>query len=208
MRIGSRFAVDSHRLLDLKGGRFDLRSRIHCFLVLLVFLVGGVQAGCSEKKGDSGKAGTSVETGVDVGQVAPDFKAKNLKGGLTTLSQYRGKVVMVNFWATWCGPCLAEMPSMEAMYQRYPRGDFEILAVSIDTIGEPPVHAFVQELNLSFPILMDSQFILNDYYQVRVVPTSILIDRKGIVSQRVLGAKDWTNPDARILLEKLIQAKG
>ena len=199
--------MDFHRSSDPAGGRLGIRRRIHYALVLLIFLVGVFQAGCSEKKGDPGKAG-SIGTGVEVGQVAPDFKVKNLKGGLTTLSQYRGKVVMVNLWATWCGPCLAEMPSMEVMYQRYPRGDFEILAVSIDTIGEPPVRAFVEELNLSFPILMDNQFTLNDYYQVRVVPTSILIDRKGVVFQRVLGAKDWANPDTRILLEKLIQAKG
>jgi peroxiredoxin len=206
MSVRSRFARDSDRLTEPVKDRLDLRD--YGVLVLLLFLVSGVQAGCSEKKGESGKGLSSPEVGVDVGQIAPDFKIKNLKGGLTALSEYRGKVVMINFWATWCGPCLAEMPSMEAMYQRYPRKDFEILAVSIDTIGEPPVRLFVENLNLSFPVLMDNQFTVNDHFQVRVVPTSILIDRKGVVSQRVLGAKDWAGPDSRAVVDKLIQAKG
>jgi peroxiredoxin len=177
-----------------------------CLLVLIpgVVLVGG----CSDKMGEPAQNLPSPGVGVEVGLLAPDFKIKNLKGGLTGLSDYKGKVVLINFWATWCGPCRAEMPSMEALYRGYHRDDFEILAVSIDTGGEPPVRAFIEDFGFTFPVLMDHQFTVNDRYQVRVVPTSILIDRRGVVARRLLGAKDWDEPDTRTLVDKLVQAKG
>ncbi len=96
---------------------------------------------------------------------------------------------------------------MEALYRSYSRSDFEILAVSIDTIGEPPVRLFVEDFGFSFPVLMDDEFEVNDRYQVRVVPTSILVDRKGKVAQRFLGAKDWNDQESRAAVEKLIRAK-
>ena len=160
---------------------------------------------CSRKSGEEAKGPLSV--GVDAGYLAPDFMVKNLRGGMASLSQYRGKVVLINFWATWCGPCKMEMPSMEALYRSYSRSDFEILAVSIDTIGEPPVRLFVEDFGFSFPVLMDDEFEVNDRYQVRVVPTSILVDRKGKVAQRFLGAKDWNDQESRAAVEKLIRAK-
>lgn len=82
-----------------------------------------------------------------------------------------------------------------------------MLAVSIDTIGEPPVRLFVEDFGFTFPVLMDNQFEVNDRYQVRVVPTSILIDRKGVVVQRFLGAKDWNNEESRSIIEKLVRAR-
>jgi len=161
---------------------------------------------CSQKEGGDAKSPPAI--GVDAGLLAPDFVVKNLRGGVTSLSQYRGKVVLINFWATWCEPCKMEMPSMEALYRSYAREDFEMLAVSIDTIGEPPVRLFVEEFGFTFPVLMDNQFEVNDRYQVRVVPTSILIDRKGVVAQRFLGAKDWNSKESRSVIEKLVRAKG
>lgn len=186
-------------------GRLDFKSGCLCLLILLVV---GFQAGCTEKdKKARSEKSASPGIGVEVGQLAPDFKMKNLKGGLASLSQYRGKVVLVNFWATWCEPCRAEMPSMEELYSNYSRNDFEILAVSIDTMGEPPVRFFVEDFGFTFPVLMDDQFTVNDHYQVRVVPTTILIDRKGVIAHRVLGAKDWTDPDARLMVDKLVRGE-
>ena len=172
---------------------------------LAIFFLLPLLFACSRRAGEDAKGPLSV--GVEAGLLAPDFMAKNLRGGTASLSQYRGKVVLINFWATWCGPCKLEMPSMQALYRSYSRGDFEILAVSIDTGGELPVRLFVKDFGFSFPVLMDSQFEVNDRYQVRVVPTSILVDRKGVVAQRFLGAKDWNDQESRGVIEKLIQEK-
>lgn len=158
--------------------------------------------------GCSGPSGVSPNQPPETGEarfLAPDFKIKNLKGGLTSLSNFKGKVVLINFWATWCAPCRSEMPSMEALYRAYRRSDFEILAVSIDTIGEPPVRAFIEEFGFSFPVLMDTQYVVNDRYDVRVVPTSVLVNRKGMIVHRLLGAKDWTDPAVRMLIDPLVR---
>lgn len=173
---------------------------------LAIFFLLPLLMACSQKEGGEAKGPLAV--GVEAGFLAPDFMVKNLRGGMTSLSQYRGKVVLINFWATWCGPCKMEMPSMEALYRNYSRDDFEMLAVSIDTMGEPPVRLFVEDFGFTFPVLMDDQFEVNDRFQVRVVPTSILIDRKGVVVQRFLGAKDWNNKESRSVIEKLVQVKG
>lgn len=173
---------------------------------LAIFFLLPLLFSCSQKEGGDAKNLPAV--GVEAGLLAPDFVVKNLRGGMTSLSQYRGKVVLINFWATWCGPCKMEMPSMEALYRSHQRDDFELLAVSIDTMGEPPVRLFVEDFGFTFPVLMDNQFEVNDRYQVRVVPTSILIDRKGVVAQRFLGAKDWNSKESRSVIEKLVQAKG
>lgn len=171
---------------------------------LAIFLLLPLLFACS-KKGEETKSPPAV--GVEAGFLAPDFVMKNLRGGTASLSQHRGKVVLINFWATWCGPCKMEMPSMEALYRSYSRNDFEILAVSIDTLGEPPVRLFVEDFGFTFPVLMDEQFEVNDQYRVRVVPTSILVDRKGVVTERFLGAKDWNNQESRDVIEKLIRTK-
>lgn len=169
------------------------------FLPLLLF-----QVACTETKIEPKGKALPLKTGVEVGNLAPDFNIRTLKGDSTSLSDYRGKVVLVNFWATWCGPCKAEMPSMEALYRSHGRDDFEILAVSIDLGDEAPVRSFVEDFGFTFPILLDSQFDVNDLFQVRVVPTSIVIDRNGVVTDRLLGAKDWNDPDAQAFVKEII----
>ena len=174
-------------------------------LFVLSLLFFALEAGCSKKQGESGEKAADV--GVEVGLRAPDFKVRNLKREFTSLSDYRGKVVLINFWATWCGPCKAEMPSMEVLYQSYKRKDFEILAVSIDTEGEAGVRAFVERFGFTFPILLDFAYMLNDQYQVRVVPTSFLIDRHGKIAYRALGARDWNDQDIKAVVSRLIESK-
>lgn len=95
---------------------------------------------------------------------------------------------------------------MEALYQSYPREDFEILAVSIDIDKDAPIQSFIEDFGFTFPVLLDTLFEVNDRYQIRVVPTSVVVNREGVITHRLLGAKDWNAPDSKLFLEKLISA--
>jgi len=96
------------------------------------------------------------------------------------------------------------MPSMEALYGHYDRSDFEILAISIDTVSEDSVRSYVDEFGFRFPILLDPRLFVYELYQARVVPASFLIDRKGIIRERILGAQDWNDPDIRRFIDRFI----
>lgn len=195
-----RTGVDRRFVSGFKPGGFF--PRLSFYILILSALL--FQAACTEQKIEPAKKANPLKTGIQVGNLAPDFNVRNLKGGKASLSDYRGKIVLINFWATWCGPCKAEMPSMEALYRSHRRDDFEILAVSIDLGDEAPVRSFIEDFGFTFPVLLDSQFDVNDLFQIRVVPTSIVVDRKGVVAERLLGAKDWNDPDAQAFVKELI----
>jgi thiol-disulfide isomerase/thioredoxin len=134
---------------------------------------------------------------------APDFSLERLGGSETSLSSLRGKVVFVNFWATWCGPCRIEMPSMERLYNQIPKDRFEILAV--DLRESPDIVAeFVNELGLTFPILLDSQGRTGAIYGVRGIPTTFLVDKEGRLVGRLVGSREWDTDSFIDLLESLI----
>ena len=141
-----------------------------------------------------------------VGFIAPDFQLNNVKGEMVALNSFRGKIVLVNFWATWCGPCRAEMPSMEEIYNGFSRKEFEILAVSTDEDGLRSVVPFLEEYRFTFPVLIDDTLRINDLYGVSSIPTSVIVDRNGIVTNRFFGAVDWTDPKQKKLLTQLIQS--
>jgi peroxiredoxin len=133
-----------------------------------------------------------------------DFTLPDLHGNSIRLSDFRGQVVLVNFWATWCSPCRAEMPSMEALYQSYHRQGFAILAISSDLQGSEGVKPFVQEYRLSFPVLLDPGNVVGTHLQVRGIPTSYLLDKQGHITGMELGAKNWHSPKMRQLVESLL----
>lgn len=136
--------------------------------------------------------------------VAPDFALPDLQGNIRRLSDFQGRVVLLNFWATWCPPCRAEMPSMETLYQTYHDQGFEILAVSSDVQGAAIVQPFMQGYALSFPALLDTTGRVNSRYGVRSIPTSYVLDRRGRVVSRELGARNWANAEARALIASLL----
>lgn len=113
----------------------------------------------------------------EVGAQAPDFSLQALDGEAISLSQFRGRVVLLNFWATWCGPCRLEMPAIQ---DRYNDGGFEVLAINFD---EPAAQIvpFVGELGLTFPVLLDPGGNVQELYRVRGYPTSFLVDADGII---------------------------
>jgi len=143
---------------------------------------------------------------VRAGDEAPNFQLRDMNGRVVALSDLRGKVVLLNFWATWCGPCRIEMPAMERLYRAYSRKDFEILAVSTDPQGAAVTRPFQQEHRLTFPILHDSDFRVGLAYGARTLPMTFMVDRRGIVRQQIFGARDWEAPEAHQLIEMLMKS--
>ncbi len=124
-------------------------------------------------------AGSVASSGL-AGKAAPDFVLKSATGENLRLSEYRGDVVMINFWATWCGPCRQEMPLLDELYSRYQRVGFSLLGVNIDDDSQKAM-AMVKELDVSFPVLFDAQKKVSKLYEVEAMPVTILVDREGTV---------------------------
>ena len=114
------------------------------------------------------------------GRPAPDFALKSSTGVNLRLSEYRGDVVMINFWATWCGPCRQEMPLLEELYGRYQRVGFNLLGVNIDDDSGRAMR-MAEELGVSFPVLFDARKEVSKLYEVEAMPVTVLVDREGTV---------------------------
>jgi len=140
-----------------------------------------------------------------LGVPAPDFTFPGLDGKMVSLTDYKGKVVFLNIWATWCPPCREEMPSMEKLYKELKGEDFEILAVSIDASGAKAVAPFMNEYRLSFPALLDPEGTIQQLYRTRGIPESFIIDKKGVLAKKIIGPKDWANPKVIRFFRNLIQ---
>jgi peroxiredoxin len=136
---------------------------------------------------------------------APDFTLLSLEGQPAQLREFRGKVVLLNFWATWCAPCLHEMPSLERLYQTFKQTDFVLLAVSMDRQGQEVARPFVDNLKLTFPVLLDPTLEVSRQYGVRGLPTTYLIDPQGLLIGAVIGARDWYKPEAKVLIASLLR---
>lgn len=154
-----------------------------------------------------GVSSTDIEKS-EVGFRAPGFTVRNLKGQRVQLADYQGKVVILNLWATWCGPCRVEMPGMENLYRRYRSQDFEILAVSLDKGADDEVQKFTTEYQLSFPVLLDAERQVESLYNTFTIPTTYVIDKNGVVVAEVDGAKNWESEETFKALDYLLKAPG
>ncbi|MDN7241508.1 redoxin domain-containing protein [Planococcus sp. N028] len=134
----------------------------------------------------------ATEEGLAPGEVAPDFELTTLSGETVKLSDYKGKKVILNFWATWCPPCIAEMPLMQNYYEKAQEENVEILAVNLTTEdrGIHKVEEFVKSNNLTFPIPMDIKGDIGSIYQAVTIPTSYMIDTQGRVQKKHIGPMD------------------
>ncbi len=145
---------------------------------------------------------------VEVGSRAPGFPAVDLAAAQPmTFDRYRGQVVLLNIWATWCQPCRVEMPSLERLHQRFAGTDFRVVAVSVDKDGPEVVRRFVADLGLSFDVLHDQTADIQRVYQTTGVPESFVIDRQGIIIKKVIGAAEWDSPVTEILVRRLLDAQ-
>ncbi|HET9607674.1 MAG TPA: TlpA disulfide reductase family protein [Nitrospira sp.] len=140
-----------------------------------------------------------------VGKPAPDFSLSDLNDKPYRLSEFRGKVVFLNFWATWCKPCREEMPSMEILNKNFEKDGLVILAVSIDRVTTTKdIPPFVKGMNLTFPVLIDSWGRTDKPYKRMGVPETFIIDQEGIIREIVIGPRDWARVDSLQILTKLL----
>ena len=133
----------------------------------------------------------------------PDFTLPTLGGGSITLSDLKGKVVLINFWTTWCPPCRKEMPSLERLYRHFKYGDFTLLAVDIMENPET-VKTFAREYNLSFPILLDKEGDVSAKYAANAIPTTYIIDKEGKAVGKAIGPRKWDGDHAKDLIDELL----
>lgn len=143
-----------------------------------------------------------------VGKVAPDFELPDLTEQDVRLSDYRGKVVFLNFWATWCKPCKEEMPSMEVLYRQFKDDGLVVLAVSIDRVTtKDDIPPFVKSMDLSFPVLIDSWGQTDKRYKLMGVPETYIIDQQGVLREKIIGPRDWTRLDNLQVVTQLLDAR-
>lgn len=140
-----------------------------------------------------------------VGKPAPDFALTDLNDKPQRLSDFRGKVVFLNFWATWCKPCREEMPSMEVLHKNFEKDGLVVLAVSIDRVTTTKdIPPFIKGMNLTFPVLIDSWGKTDKPYKRMGVPETFIIDQQGVIREIVIGPRDWTRLDSLQVLAKLL----
>ena len=135
---------------------------------------------------------------------APDLTLSSLDGDLYGLDRFLGKVVLVNFWAIWCPPCIREMPSMEKAYVKFKDKGLEVLAISLDSEDFIKIKKFVMDLKLTFPIAYDPKDDAKYKYEVRSIPTTFLIDRKGNLIAYSKGPREWDSAAATDLMKYML----
>ena len=136
-----------------------------------------------------------------IGMAAPDFTVRDSEHTVT-LSQFKGQVVVLNFWATWCPPCIEEMPSLVQMQERLKSKGVTVLAVSVD-VDENNYRRFLRDHNVNLLSVRDADQKSNELYGTFKFPETYVIDRKGIVRRKFIGAVDWTDPEVMDFLGKL-----
>jgi peroxiredoxin len=173
-----------------------LTMRYLLMIALLVLIGGGVYI----------YSNLPSTTAVVAGDMAPNFQLKDTNGNTVTLSELRGRVVMVNFWATWCPPCIEEMPSMERLYQLMAGEDFVMLAINTEKDGRSAVSAFLKKKSYNFTILYDDQGAVQQQYGVYKFPESFIVGKDGSVVEKIIGPLDWSSSKTVAYLKSL--AKG
>jgi thiol-disulfide isomerase/thioredoxin len=181
------------------------RKRIAIGLVVVALVI-AVAAGM--------KSGLTMEfKPVGVGVDAPDFSVVTLDSvpRKKTLDDYKGQVLLINLWATWCGPCRVEMPSIESLHRDYGAKGLRIIAISVDDPGtDAEIRSFVKEYGITFEVLHDTggqEGKVSRDYQTSGYPETLIIGRDGIIRKKLLGAHNWNSPENRALIDRLLAEK-
>lgn len=183
-----------------------MRKNIFIFVILLGLVAYSAYDYINNRTNSDGNKQQSVQdggatVGIKEGEQAPDFTLNGLDGTPVSLSDFRGKVVVLNFWASWCPPCRVEMPHMQRLYEKYDAKNVVVLGINLTSTEKSSDNAqsFVDEQGLTFPVLLDSKGEVMDNYRIVAYPTTYFIDEKGIIRQVSQGAM---NAD---MLKKAIQ---
>lgn len=186
-----------------------------CLTLLIVLLA----AGCTDASDDASVAPDEAAPAADapqpaasppapvvsenVGEPAPDFALPTLAGDTLRLSELRGQTVVLNFWATWCGPCVEEMPELQALHDDLHEQGLTVVGVSLDDAGPDAVRAFVDEMGITYPIALAADDVDQVYGGVYALPTTYLIDADGRIARRILGIVPFD--DVRPLLDEMVR---
>jgi len=198
-------APDSEGPAAPRPGPRRRRLELLLFLTVLVAaLAGALVWGRPRQSPDTGPVFDVIRPAPSP---APALALQDLGGGPVRLEDYRGRVVLLNFWATWCAPCREEMPAMQALARELDRQGLVVLAVNYQE-GVQAVRQFTREAGFALPVLLDTDGAVTRQYRVMVLPTSVLIDRRGALVGTVLGFRDWAAPQARAYLRGLLAPAG
>ena len=187
----------------------DIRSRPWFCLVLTFALLTTGVLGCGEDESNPGEKPpvpptTELKESPQEGFLAPDFTLQDLAGKSHTLSDLKGQVVLVNVWATWCGPCKREIPSLVRLYQSRRDKGLEILAVSVDRTSSARVASFAERYQMNFPVLLNPRGDVANNYWARSIPSTFLVDKKGVIRWKVIGTREWDDAQALARIDPLL----
>ena len=178
------------------------RKKISCFFFIVLFFFNLSFA--SERSDEELFVKMRIQS-IQTHQKAPDFRLEDLEGKKMGLKDFKGKVVFLNFWATWCNPCKEEMISIERLHQKFKEKDFIFLTISVDFEGRKPVKEFINKKNYTFIVLLDPKYEILDLYKVQRIPTTFIIDKTGKIMGQATGPRNWDSPEAILLLNSLIE---
>ncbi|MBW2149775.1 MAG: TlpA family protein disulfide reductase [Deltaproteobacteria bacterium] len=177
-------------------------ERLKCAWVIGLIVFGAVSSFAADLTFRYEKVGLSVPNSRVHAQ---DFQTEDLQGKLVSLSNFRGKIVLLNFWATWCKPCVVEMPDLEKLHQRYKNDGLVVLTINYGETKEK-VKGFMTRNRLNLPVLLDPTKKISKRYRTFALPTTYLVDRAGYLLAGAIGHREWNSPQFHMLVEELLNS--
>ena len=144
------------------------------------------------------------DLGPRVGEPLADFTFPDMDGRQVQLAALRGKVVFINVWTTWCPPCIEEMPTIQRLHEKLNPKGLVVLAINMDALGRQTVEPFLSRRRLTFPILLDPESQTERLYRTAGIPESFIVDKAGLLVEKIVGPRDWAHPEVIALFERLL----